>query len=295
MKPAPFAYHRVHTVAAALERLHELGDEAKPVAGGQSLAPLMAFRLARPTALVDISRLSELEGLERGEEELRIGALTRHAAVESGAAQCGEGFEVLCRSAELIGHRPIRQRGTFGGSLAHADPSAEWCLLAVALDAVLVARSRGGERSIRAADFFTGYFSTALVPDELLVEVRFPRPRPHSALKEFSRRRGDFAIVAVAVSLDLDEAERCRDVRIVFGGVDDVPIRIAAAEQLLGSELASPETFRAAAELAAGELASVLGVGDSARLKRKLAVELSVAALEEAVSSGTAAVGPGPA
>ncbi|MBS1886131.1 MAG: FAD binding domain-containing protein [Actinobacteria bacterium] len=281
MKPAPFAYHRVHSVEAALERLHELGEEAKPIAGGQSLAPLMAFRLARPTALVDISRLAELAHLARVGDELRVGALTRHATVESGAAQCGEGFEVLSRSARFIGHGPIRRRGTFGGSLAHGDPSAEWCLLALALDAVVIARDRAGERAIDAGDFFTGYFSTALAPDELLVEVRFPRPRPHSSLKEFSRRRGDFALVGVAVALDLDRAGRCEDVRIAFGGVDDVPVRVAAAERLLEGEPAEADAFRAAAELCGAELGRGLGDEDG-RLKRRLMVELSVEALGEA-------------
>ena len=179
MKPAPFAYHRAHSVAEAVALLAELGDEAKILAGGLSLVPMMNFRLARPTALVDVSRIAGLSYLRADAADgLRIGALTTHRAVEISRdpAVLGD-FGVLPRSARWIGHYPIRSRGTFGGSIAHADPAAEWCLLAVLLDARIVLTGPDGQRTVPAAEFFEGYYSTAAGPDEMITEIWFPAAR----------------------------------------------------------------------------------------------------------------------
>ena len=164
MKAADFDYYRVDSLEDALERLGELGEDAKVLAGGQSLVPMMNFRLARPAALVDITRVPELRGIERSNGELRIRAATTHAEVEH-AAELEGGYEVMRAAAKWVGHEPIRSRGTFGGSLAHADPTAEWCLIAVALGAVIEVAGPGGEREVPAEDFLLGYFTTALEPD----------------------------------------------------------------------------------------------------------------------------------
>jgi CO/xanthine dehydrogenase FAD-binding subunit len=213
MKPAAFTYHRPGSVTGALGLLRDLGDDAKIIAGGQSLVAMMNFRLARPEHLIDIRKVPGLDQIRRDGDTLRIGALVTHHAVE--VADLGRDFDVLTRAMRWVGHLPIRTRGTIGGSLAHADATAEWCLLAVLLDAVIAVEGPAGRREVAAADFFQGVFTTALEPDELIVEVAFPRPAPRTALTEFAERRGDFAIVAAAVDLDLP--------RVVLGGVAPVP------------------------------------------------------------------------
>jgi carbon-monoxide dehydrogenase medium subunit len=204
VKPAPFTYHLAHDVAETVSLLAELGEDAKILAGGQSLVPMMNLRLARPSALIDVTRIPGLDYLRTGPDGLHIGALTRHRAVElSRDPGLLAGFGVLPSSAHWIGHYPIRARGTFGGSIAHGDASAEWCLLAVLLGAEIVLAGPRGERRVAADRFFEGFFTTAAEPDEMITEVWFPRPARHAALTEFAPRQGDFAIVAAAVSLDL--------------------------------------------------------------------------------------------
>lgn len=179
MKPAPFQYHRARDVDGAGRLLAELGDDVKVIAGGQSLVAMMNYRLARPRHLVDIGGLRELDRMHRDADGgLRIGALTTHHTVETDPdGVLGAGFEVLNRAMTWIGHLPIRTRGTVGGSMAHGDATAEWCLLAMTLGAEFVARGPRGERVIPAGDFFLGYYTTALDPDEILVEIVFPDPR----------------------------------------------------------------------------------------------------------------------
>jgi CO/xanthine dehydrogenase FAD-binding subunit len=239
VKPAAFTYHRARTVAGAVGLLADLGEDAKVIAGGQSLVAMMNFRLARPDHLVDIARIPELDRITRDGAALRIGALTTHRTVET--ADLGTDFTVLARAMGLVGHLPIRVRGTVGGSLAHADATAEWCLLAVLLDAEIIAEGPHGRRPIPAAEFFQGVFSTALEPDELVVEVVLPRPAPRAALTEFAERRGDFAIVAAAVDLAAH--------RVVLGGVAAVPLRVPAAEEVLAGD-GRPEEAGAAAAAA---------------------------------------------
>jgi carbon-monoxide dehydrogenase medium subunit len=238
VKPAAFSYHRARTIAGAVGLLAELGEDAKVIAGGQSLVAMMNFRLARPEHLIDIARIPGLDTISRDGDALRIGALVTHHAVET--AELGPDFRVLSDAMRWVGHLPIRTRGTVGGSLAHADATAEWCLLAVLLDAQIVVEGPAGRRSIPAGEFFQGVFTTALEPDELIVEVVFPRPAPRAALTEYAERRGDFAIVAAAVDLD--------DPRIVLGGVASVPLRVPEAEAVLARGGTTAEAAEAAAE-----------------------------------------------
>jgi carbon-monoxide dehydrogenase medium subunit len=284
MKPAAFAYHRVDRVEDALERLAELGEDAKVLAGGQSLVPMMNFRLVRPAALVDITRIPDLRYVARDGDELRVGALALHREVERlDDPDLVRGFELLPRAARFVGHLPIRARGTFGGSIAHADPSAEWCMLAVLLDATIVAAGPDGEREIPAADFFLGFFTTALEPGELVTEVRLPRPRRHAALQEFARRHGDFAVVAAAVAFDLDDERRMSDARVVAGGVDEVPLRLPDAERALDGQVAGAEAFAEGARAAAGAVDPSSDIHGSAQYRRDLTAVLVRRALEEAM------------
>jgi carbon-monoxide dehydrogenase medium subunit len=281
VKPAPFAYHRVHSVAEAVALLAELGDEAKILAGGLSLVPMMNFRLARPSALVDVSRLEGLSYLRADAADgLRIGALTTHRTVEISRdpAVLG-GFGVLPRSARWIGHYPIRSRGTFGGSIAHADPASEWCLLAVLLGAKVVLTGPDGPRTVSAAEFFQGYYSTAAAPDEMITELWFPASAPHAVLTEFAQRQGDFAIVAAAVSADISGGV-CRKGRVVLGGVGPLPVEVDAGP--LGGQPATEETWRAMGEHAARQIDPPDDTHGDAGFRRRLAATLVARALAEA-------------
>jgi carbon-monoxide dehydrogenase medium subunit len=283
VKPAAFKYQRANTVVDAIEQLRELGDDAKLLAGGQSLVPMMNFRLVRPSALVDITGITDLRYVEPHEKGLKIGALTPHRWVEAMEdPDLLEGFSVFKRAARWVGHYPIRTLGTFGGSIAHADPSAEWCMLAALLDAEIVAAGPEGERVIPASDFFHGFFMTALQPDEMIVEVRFSQPAPHAALQEFARRAGDFGIVAAAVAVDLRDGV-CRSARVVLGGVADVPLRIPEAERVLEGADAGGEAFEEAGRVAAGEIDPPSDVHGSAEYRRDLSAVLIRRALMEAV------------
>lgn len=286
MKPAAFEYRRASAVEEAIEQLTELGDDAKLLAGGQSLVPMMNFRLVRPSALVDVSRISDLQYVEPDGGGLKIGALTPHRWVEEMEdADLLEGFSVLKRAARWVGHYPIRTLGTFGGSIAHADPSAEWCMLAALLDAEIVVVGPDGERVIPASEFFQGFFMTTLQPDEMVVEVRFPEPAPHAALQEFARRAGDYGIVAAAVSLDLGGGE-CRAARIVLGGVADTPLRVSEAERVLEGAEVSREAFEEAGREAAKLIDPPSDVQGTAEFRRDLAAVLIRRALTEAAGNG---------
>lgn len=289
MKPAAFTYHRARDVEGAARLLAELGDEAKIIAGGQSLVAMMNFRLARPEHLVDIGGLDGLDGVRTDPDgSLHIGALATHHAVETAPPEAvGPGFAVVREAMRWIGHLPIRTRGTVGGSLAHADSTAEWCLLAVLLDAELVARGPSGERRIPAGDFFHGYYTTALAPDEILVEVDFPRPAPNAALTEFAERRGDFAVVAAAVDLRLDgDGRSVTGGRVALGGVAPQPVRVPEAEAVLGrGGPVGPGLFAGCAESAAAAVESPpADANGSARHRRRLIRTLVERACEEATA-----------
>lgn len=284
MKPASFAYHRASSAEEATTLLAELGDEAKVIAGGQSLVPLMAFRLARPSALVDVNPIADLRYVRREGDLLRVGALARHRDLEM-TSDPGvlNGFGILPRAARWIGHYPIRTRGTFGGSIAHADPTAEWCMLALLLDAEIVARGPAGTRVVPAGDFFRGLFTTALEPDELLVEVRFPRPAPRAAIREFARRQGDFAIVAAAVALDMEDGD-VRSARVALAGVSDRPVRSADAEAVLAGARADAAAFEEAGRVAAAALDPPSDIHGSGEYRREVAAVLVRRALEGAMT-----------
>ena len=285
MKPASFAYHRAASVGEALELLAREGEDAKVIAGGQSLVPLMAFRLARPSALIDIARISDLRYVRRDGDVLRIGALATHRDVETNAEPgVLDGYAVLPRAARFIGHYPIRTRGTFGGSIAHADPTSEWCMLAMLLDAMVVVTSAQGSRIVAASDFFLGVFTTALGADELVTEVRFTTPAPRSAIREFARRQGDFAIVAASASVELDDGV-VRSARIALAGVGDAPVRAAEAEALLAGASPTEATFAEAGRAAAAGLRPPSDIHGSSDYRKQLASVLVERALADAVNA----------
>ena len=280
VKPAPFAYHRAHSVGEAVALLADLGDEAKILAGGLSLVPMMNFRLARPSALIDVTRVEGLSYLRAGRDGLRIGALTTHRTVETTRDQAVlSGYGVLPRAARWIGHYPIRSRGTFGGSIAHADPASEWCLLAVLLGAQIVLTGPDGQREVPAAEFFQGYYTTAARPDEMITELWFPRPEPHAVLTEFAPRQGDFAVVAAAVATDVAGGV-CRSGRVVLGGVGAQPVQVEASA--LAGQPAGPGTWQAMGEQAASQVDPPDDTHGTSEYRRRLTATLVSRALAEA-------------
>jgi CO/xanthine dehydrogenase FAD-binding subunit len=230
MKPPPFAYARAESAEQAVSLLADAGDDAKVIAGGQSLVPLLNFRLARPSVLVDVNPIAELDYLRIGAngDGLAVGALCRYVALERSSGLTGR-WNAVAEAVPLIGHYPIRARGTVGGSIAHADPAAELPVVCLAYDAELEALGPEGRRTIQAGEFFGGPFTTALAPDELLVEVRLTAPPSdaRSAFEEFSERAGDFALTSVCTVVGDGWA------RIALGGVGPTPLRAAAAEEAL--------------------------------------------------------------
>ena len=252
MKPAAFAYDDPRTLAEALDLLALHGDGAKVLAGGQSLIPLLNFRLARPDRLVDVNRVDGLGRLERRGGALRIGALTRAATLER-SPLVGVRWPLLAEAVRLVGHRQIRTRGTVGGSVAHADPSAELPAALAALDARFHVRSRGGARTLASADFFVTHLTTALAPEELLVGIEVPPlpPRAGTAFVEHARVHGDFAVAGVAAVVAFSEDGTCERAAITLAAAAPTPIRVPEAEAaLLGTRLA-PADAGAAAERAA--------------------------------------------
>src|SRR5438309_2188754 len=248
MKPAPFVRHAPRTVDEAIAMLAEFGpQDGRVLAGGQSLVPIMAFRLARPAHLIDINGVAELARHSRDGHMLSIGAGVRHAAFHRPVTD-GEMGRLLSAVVRHIAHYPIRTRGTFCGSIAHADPAAEWCLVAAALGAEMVTRSAAGTRTIPAQDFFRGIMTTALNEDELLTEVRLPVSGADSrfGFYEFNRRAGDFALGMALVSFRLQDGVIC-DPRVAVGGIEPQPRRIADAERALAGRTADRASFETAA------------------------------------------------
>src|SRR5690349_387211 len=235
MKPAPFEYQAPASLPAALAALARHGGDAKLLAGGQSLIPVMNFRLAQPAVLVDINKLTELDFVRRGEDgSLHIGALVRQRRLER-EPLVAEAAPLLREAVPFVAHPQIRNRGTFGGSLAHADPAAELPAVAVALGARFRLRKEGSERWVEAGDFFAGLFTTALEPDELLVEAAIPplSPRTGWAFLEIARRHGDYAQAGVAALVTLGVDGRCREARLVYLSAGDAPVDAREAARLL--------------------------------------------------------------
>jgi CO/xanthine dehydrogenase FAD-binding subunit len=252
MKPAPFDYAAPTTIDETLDLLAEYGDEAKILSGGQSLVPLLNFRLARPSLLVDVNGIAGLNGVHREGGALHLGAMTRESVLERSPV-IAEHWPILGEAAALIGHPAIRNRGTVGGSVAHADPAAELPVVLTALDARFRARSTAGERTLDAESFFVSHLTTALQADELLVEIQVPElgPEAGSAFCEYERLHGDFALAGAAAVVGLDARRRCGRVRLALLGAGGAPVRARGAEDaLLGTTPDAAQCARAA-ELAA--------------------------------------------
>jgi CO/xanthine dehydrogenase FAD-binding subunit len=285
MKPAPFDYIAPDSLEAALDALAEHGGDAKILAGGQSLIPVMNFRLAQPAILIDLNKISELAFLRRGEDGgLSIGAMTRQRRLERDPL-VAEAAPLLREAVPWIAHPQIRNRGTLGGSLSHADPAAELPAIAVALRARLRLRKAGGDRWVEAGDFFAGLFTTALEPDEILVEIAIPplAPRTGWAFLEEARRHGDYAQVGVAALVTLGDDGRCREARLVYLSVGDAPVEAREAGRLLAGQEITPAAIEAAAEKAARDEMRPRGdVHASPEFKRHLARVLTGRALRRA-------------
>jgi len=287
VKLPDFAYEAPATLAEAVGLLGEHQDEASVLAGGQSLIPLLALRLARPAVLVDINGLDELSGVSVTDGQVAVGAMTREYVAEESAA-VAEHVPLLAAALPLIGHEAIRSRGTIGGSLAHADPAAELPAVARALDAEFVVRSQSGERVIPAAEWFAGYLATARRPDEILVEVRFPAAGPGTgaSFEEVARRHGDFAMVGLAVSLTLAEGT-VSDARLAFSGLADVPVRAEEAEALLLGQEPSQQLFEEAARRATAGVDPPADLHGSAEYRKKVAAALVRRGLRAAADSAS--------
>ena len=274
MKLPHVDYEAPKTVSEAVELLAEHQDEASVLAGGQSLIPLLALRLARPEVLIDINGVDELSGVSVADGWVAIGAMTREYVAEE-SETVAETVPLLAAALPLIGHEAIRSRGTVGGSLAHADPAAELPAVARALDAEFVVRGPSGERVIPAAQWFEGYLTTSRRPDELLVEVRFPAAGRGAGIsfQEVARRHGDFAIVGLAASLTLSEGA-ISDARLAFAGISDVPVRAVDAEDLLVGQEPSAELFDEAARRATDDIDPPADLNGSSDYRRKVAAAL---------------------
>ncbi len=285
MKLPPVDYEAPETVSEAVELLAEHQDLASVLAGGQSLIPLLALRLAHPAVLIDINGIDELSGVSATGGWVAIGAITREYVAEESAI-VADAVPLLSAALPLIGHEAIRSRGTVGGSLAHADPAAELPAVARALDAEFVVRGPSGERVVPAAEWFEGYLTTSRGPDELLTEVRFPAARPGTGIsfQEVARRHGDFAIVGLAASVTLSDGA-ISDARLAFAGMSDVPLRASEAEDILAGERPSAELFDEAARRATADLDPPADLHGSAGYRKKVAAALVRRGLRAAVDN----------
>ncbi|MBI5029966.1 MAG: xanthine dehydrogenase family protein subunit M [Chloroflexi bacterium] len=285
MKPAPFQYFAPTTIDETLALLAEHGDQAKILAGGQSLVPTMNFRLATPMILIDINRVGELSYIDSRNGNLAIGAMTRQRTLERDG-EIARRAPLVAATMPFIAHPQIRNRGTLGGSLAHADPAAELPAVMIALDAKFKLSSQKIERWFDARDFFTGLFSTTLTPNELLSEIVLPPMPPHTgwAFQEMARRHGDFALAGVACIVTLDARGVCNDARIVLLGLSGQPVDARnAAKQLIGVE-PSADAIRAASQTIDAEIDPSADIHASAEFRRHLAKTLTQRALQQAVA-----------
>ena len=285
MKPAAFRYHAPKTVDEAVALLAEVASEdGRVLAGGQSLVPTMAFRLAKPGHLVDINGVEALNRIAVTDGKLVIGACARHAAFHRPVCE-GPLGKLLANVVRHIAHYPIRNRGTFCGSLAHSDPSSEWALVLTALDGEVLAKSARGERVIAARDFFKGIMTTALRDDELLVEAQLPllAADTRCGFYEFSRRAGDFAMAA-ALAVYRVESGKIIEPRLAVGGVEPNPRRIAEAEQALTGAIPGDKAFRAAAAAATAAVDPMEDITTSADFRRDLVLAVTRRALERAAA-----------
>jgi CO/xanthine dehydrogenase FAD-binding subunit len=281
MKPPQFEYVAPRTQDEALALLAEHGERAKVLAGGQSLIPLLNFRLIHPDVLIDLNRVSELAYVRDRDGGVAIGALTRQRALERSEAIRSR-LPIVAEACRFIGHVPIRHRGTVGGNLAHADPASELPAVMLALDAEFVVVAQRGPRTLSAAEFFRGALTTSLAPGELLAEIRVPGlpVRTGAAFLEMARRAGDFALVGVAALVTLDGGGRCERARVALCGVGATPIRASQAERVLHGETPRGAVLDAAAELAAAATDPPTDLHGSSEFRRKLARYFTRQALE---------------
>ncbi len=282
MKPAPFEYAAPRSVSEAVGLLAHHGEDAKVIAGGQSLVPMMAFRLATPSFLIDLNGVSELDYTRNDGDILVLGALTRHRAIQE-MRWLSDRCAMVLEGVDLIGHPAIRNRGTVGGSLAHADPAAEWPALLLALDGEVGAVGPSGPRTIGAADLFKTYFTTTLAPDEVIAEIRFPLPAEGvvmgSSFVELARRHGDFAIAGAGAMMELAADGSIADARIALIGVRDTVVRASSAEATLGGARPTDEALASAAESVQGEIDPISDVHGSAVYRRHVATVVARRAL----------------
>jgi carbon-monoxide dehydrogenase medium subunit len=282
VKPPRFDYHAPTSVEEALGLLTRYQGEAKVLAGGQSLMPLLNFRLVRPAALIDLNRIPALAYIHDVNGQVRLGAMTRQRAVEFSAV-VRQRLPLLMEATRWVGHLPIRTRGTIGGSIAHADPAAEYPAVLTALEGEVVARSPRGERILRAADLYQTYLTTTLAADEILTEVRLPAMPAGSgwAFEEFARRHGDFALVGIAAVVMPDGGKHPR-VRLATAGVSPVPARLRAAEEILERDGLSDAAIAAAAAKAGELVQPDADIHASADYRRHLTGVLTARALKRA-------------
>jgi aerobic carbon-monoxide dehydrogenase medium subunit len=283
MKPAPFTYILATSLDHALALKADYGDEARFLAGGQSLIPAMNFRLARPAVLIDINHLPELAGVKRSETDIRLGAMTRYCVLE----RDGDFLKACPMFADAlphIAHPAIRNRGTVGGNFSHADPASELPAIAVAMQARMRIKSSRGERELAASDFFVGLLTTDIQGDEMLVEIVLPDtpPRSGSCFMELARRRGDFALAGIAVIVTLDHDDRCTDVRIALCGVGDTPVDVSAAGASLIGQPCTEATIEAVAASVRKAIAPSGNVHASPEYQRHIAGVLTRRAIAAA-------------
>ena len=284
MKPAPFEYHAPQTLSDAVSLLRDLGEDTKVLAGGQSLVPMMALRLARFDHLVDLNRVGELAGVERRDGTLRVGALVRQARIERDRT-VAEAVPLMAKATPLIGHFQIRNRGTIGGSLAHADPTAEYPAVALALDAKLELASAAGTRVVPASEFFVSTFMTAAEADEVLTAIRFPvwAGRCGFAVEEVARRLGDFALTGAACGVELDDSDRIARSAIGMFGMGSTPLRASEAEKALTGNPATGADVAEAGRAAAAESDPPGDIHASAAYRRAVGGVVVARALRAAI------------
>ena len=280
MKPAKFDYHAPTSLDDAVALLQRYGGDAKILAGGQSLMPLLNFRLSRPAALVDLNRIASLAYIREENGQVRLGAMTRQRTIEFSPVVARR-LPLLSEATKWVGHLPIRTRGTIGGSIAHADPSAEYPAVLAALEGEVVARGPKGERVVKAKDLFLTYLTTSLESDEVISEIRLPVLPVGAgfALEEFARRHGDFAIAALVVR----DAARCKQARLATAGAGPVPVRLRAAEEILERDGVTDAAIDAAARRAAELVSPDSDIHASADYRRHLTMVLTRRALKRAL------------
>jgi carbon-monoxide dehydrogenase medium subunit len=288
MKPPKFDYHAPGTVDEAVALLARYGGDAKVLAGGQSLMPMLNFRLARPAALVDVNRIPALAYIREDNGTVAFGAMTRQRTIEFSPVVAAR-LPLLREATRWVGHLPIRSRGTIGGSIAHADPSAEYPAVLTALGGEVVVQGPRGRRTVQAGDLFETYLTTTLAADELVVEVRLPAMPAGAghAFEEFARRHGDFAIVGIAAMI-ARAGERCTAARLASAGAGPVPVRLRAAEEILERDGLGAAAIDAAAARAAELVAPDSDVHASAEYRRHLTRVLTGRAIKRALAGARA-------